>query len=239
MAGILSAFSGEFLASQKVSSVLITPLDDEGKIASPTTKGKIPGYGGSKVLQFWPATISTPVNPNWSNKSIPGAPLPLYQWISGGERPISFATVFSRDMDGEIGAEVEEDKYNVDIDAAIAWLNLLAASTYIDDVGGMTVAKAPPLLYLHFLGTELGYNDNKALPAKEAEGSGIDGPVGSGIHCILLSVDAERTNFFPSGRPKMCGIGLNFAQVMQIGNGVYPFGNSRMLELSSKYTRTI
>lgn len=225
MAGIVSAFTGDFIASHKVSEVLIVPLTEEGFIDNEK-------IGGMKVLQYWPEALSDGKGANWQSKDIPGANLPIYQWVSGGERQFSFTAVFTRDMDGEIGEDVKEDKHNVDIDAAVAWLRMLSANDYAP-VGDMIAAVAPPVLWLSFLGTALGYNEQ--IPA--TLGATIEKD--SGVYCILNQVDVERTNWFPSGRPKFATVALTFSEVMQIGAGIYPYGHDGFRERANKYTRTL
>ena len=223
MAGLVSAFSGDMIASPKVAQVLIVPLDQEGKIAHDSE------FGGKKILQYWPESLSDSKGANWQSKDIPGAPLPIYQWVNGGERPLSFTATFSRDMDGEIGVDVDEDKHNVDIDAAIAWLRMLSSNDYQKD-GDMEAAVAPPTLWLSFMGMALGYNDSASVPKIST--------YDSGVYVILNSVEVERTDWFPSGRPRFATVSLSFFETMQIGAGVYPYGRSGMKALSDKYTRT-
>lgn len=221
MTGLIDAFTGDFKVSKKASEVIIAPLDRYGKIDS--------DLGGAKVLQYWPESLTDSENSNWQAKDIPGSPRPLYQWISGGERPLSFTTLFSRDMDGEIGVDFEEDKHNVDIDAAIAWLKLLKSSDY-EAVQDMNMAVAPPVLWLQFSGTKLGYNH----AAPQAGNYTLE----SGVYCILESVEPEYRSWFPSGTPRLASCALAFKEVIQVGSGVYPFGRDLLKWLASNYTRT-
>ena len=46
--------------------------------------------GDSQVFQYYPETISDTKAINYQQKEIFGASLPLYQFIAGGERLISF-----------------------------------------------------------------------------------------------------------------------------------------------------
>lgn len=52
-----------------------------------------------KILQYFPETITDNKAVNWVPKEIPGGSLPLYQWVSSGERQISFTAKFSCDVD--------------------------------------------------------------------------------------------------------------------------------------------
>jgi len=226
MAGLISAFTGDFIVSPKVAQVMIAPLDRDGKV-----DGEM---GGAKVLQYWPESLSESKSQNWQSKELPGLNNPLYQWVNGGERPFTFTAQFSRDMDGTIGNTVEEGKHDVDIDAAIAWLYLLSSSDY-EKTADMTVAVAPPVLYLVFMGTHLGYQNEGGAPVDNV--GSIDN-ASSGVHCILTEVSVERKNWFPSGAPRSADVSLTFNEVIQIGQNIIPYGRDRLKQLASKYTRT-
>jgi len=220
MAGPLSAFSGDFKLHKKVAELIIAPLDDEGKIDE--------DLGGARVLQFYPDSIEDSKSAEWQSRSIPGAPLPMYQWVSGSERSFSLTAVFTRDMNGEIGKDVEEDKYNVDIDAAIAWLRMLASNDYVEIGDAGLTAVAPPILWLHAVGTKMGYN----LVASQPQNT-----EGGGVHCILTEVGVTRSNWFQDGTVRKASVSLAFNEVMQIGQGIYPYGRSDFLDMASAYTR--
>jgi len=220
MAGPLSAFTGDYQLSPKTAGLIIAPLDDNGKIDE--------SLGGARMLQYFPESIEDNHSANWQSRSIPGSPLPLYQWVAGGERPISMSATFSRDMSGEIGKDVEEDKYNVDVDAAIAWLKLLVTQDFVDlgDVG-MT-AVSPPILWLHAVGTKLGYN---------TKASGALGANPEGVYCVLLEVGSARNNWFQNGQVRLASVSLSFAEVMQVGQLIYPYGRSDFLSMAAPYKR--
>jgi len=220
MAGPLSAFSGDYQLTQKRARLIIAPLDDNGKIDE--------SLGGARMLQYFPESVETSRSANWQSKEIPGAPLPLYQWVSGGERTFSMEAVFTRDMSGKIGEDVEEDKYNVDIDAAIAWLNVLSWNDYIEMGDAGPTAVAPPILFLHAEGTKLGYN---------SVASGALGANPEGVYCILTEVGEARDNWFNDGTVRKATVSLSFAEVMQVGQGIYPYGRSNFLSMADNYKR--
>jgi hypothetical protein len=227
MGGLLSAFTGTLETNPKVADVVIAPLDNAGQIDE--------SLGGARLLQYWPESLSDDKSANWQSKDIPGAPVPLYQWISGGERPLSFTTVFSRDMNGTIGKDIDEDKHNVDIDAAIAWLRMLSMNDY-GQVGDMEQAAiAPPTLWMMFSGMDIGYNQraNKALGALWYD----DWSNSTGVYCYLTEVSAERTNWFRDGQTRLTTVSLNFVETIQVGGGIYPYGRSDFYAMTKRYTR--
>ena len=227
MGGPLSAFTGDYTLDSKVANLLIAPLDDNGKIDE--------SLGGAKILQYFPDSIEDSRSANWQPREIMGSPLPLYQWVSGSERIISFTARFTRDMTGQIGVDTDEDKYNVDIDAAIAWLHMLSWNDYVEVGDSGPVATAPPILWLHAqgkddtTGTQLGYN----LIATENLGQKNT----QGVYCVLTEVGVTRENWFQDGNTRMATVSLSFAEVMQVGQGVFPYGRSAFLSLTEKYTR--
>jgi hypothetical protein len=164
-----------------------------------------------------------------------GSPLPLYQWVNGSERSISFTTVFSRDMSGDIGVDVEEDKFNVDVDAAIAWLRMLSHNDY-GQIGSVSdAALPPPVLWICGLGTSpksgmrFGYNSQVKAPYVNN--------AASGVYCLMTECGAERTNWFQDGTTRYADVSLSFVETMQIGKGIYQYGRSDFLSMSQKYNR--
>jgi hypothetical protein len=223
--GNFGGMEGPFVSFQKPAEFVIMPLDDEGHEDSK--------LGGKKTLQYWPDTIDTSQSANWQSKEVPGSPLPLQQWVNGSEHTVSFTAVFSRDMDGKIGSgnEVPEDKFNVDIEAAIAWLRMLSTNGY-RKTGDGVVAVAPPTLWIYLPKLSLGAN----WAAFNAVGG--DTPVpSSGLYCRLTEVGASRTNWFQSGTTRFASISLSFMETMQIGGNIYPYSRDDFLTLANKYTR--
>jgi hypothetical protein len=220
MAGLVPILASSFKLHSKVAEVVIMPLNDFGK--------EDLSLGGKKVLQYWPESIEDSKAPNWQNRDIPGAPLPLYQWVSGGERMFSFTAVFSRDMNGEIGHDVEESKFDVDVDAAIAWLRLLSFNDY-QDVGDVKdAAIAPPVLWLWFNKTKLNYNKKISSSLDHSE---------DGVYCIMTEVSVTRSNWFQDGTVKLASVSLGFAEVMQVGYDIYPYGRSDFRRMAEGYNR--
>ena len=224
MGNILSLFSGTHEISSKVAEVIIAPLDDEGAIDS--------DLGGEKILQYWPESVDEDVSANWQERNTPGSPVPLLQWVSGSGRNFSFETVFTRDMNGEIGSDVEEDKFNVDVDAAIAWLRMLCLNDY-KNVGDVKyAASAPPVLWVLFRGTAMGYNTTAA------KSLGTGGSNENGIYCVMTQMSTSRKNWFQDGQQRTASVSLSFSEVIQVGQGIYPYGRTQLKSFANKYTRT-
>lgn len=89
MPGIASL--GQSLLSrlgERKSVAALFEYDDQDKI---TAKGI--------QFQYFPETITDTKAVNYQTRDIPGGSLPLYQWISSGERILSFLAFFSADVD--------------------------------------------------------------------------------------------------------------------------------------------
>jgi hypothetical protein len=231
MAGLVSAFSGSFDTDHKVAQFVIAPLTNEGQIDTEL---------GAKVLQYWPESISDGKSAEWQSRTVPGLPVPLYQWVAGGERSLSFDAAFSRDMKGQVGVDIDEDKHNVDIDAAIAWLRLMVHNDYgqVGDV--QNAAIAPPVLWMCGLGTsqesgmKMGYNTTVDLGVPNELGT-----TSPGVYVHMMECGAERKNWFNDGTTRYSAVSLSFSETIQIAGGLYPYGRSDFVSLANGYTRMV
>jgi hypothetical protein len=221
MTGLISALTGSGQSTRKSAKVILAPLDQEAQIDN--------SLGGAKALQFFPESLGWSKTQNWQPKESPGLNNPLYQWINGSERPFNFTVNFSRDMHGVIGGDIEEDKYNVDINSAIAWLQLLSHSTY-EKKSDMTVAVAPPVVWMHFVGTHLSWLESfKNLVSDEN---------GSGVYCIITEVAPEITKWFNPGTPKKAEVSITAVETIQYGGNVHAYGREGLLKMSENYRRS-
>ena len=188
MASLLSLASaimnGSSFMSKGAEHVYIIPVD--------TALGS-PDYTEGRAIQYWPAELSDNHSPSYTNKAIPGGNLPLYQWVSGGERQISFTATFSRDTSVEITSLIE-DKHNVDVTGAIKWLRSLCETTYTQ---GVQFADPPPLLYLVFPNNQLGVVSEDYLLT------------------FMSQCDVSRKKWFPDGKLRLADVNLAFVEVVQ------------------------
>jgi hypothetical protein len=189
------------------------------------------GEGGSMVLQYFPETVSDSKAVNYQQKEIFGGSLPLYQWISGGERLISFTATFTCDVDLLDPNSYEnrenlfqrlknagEARRNVDIRAAIVWLRGYILPTYLESTtdtqnentkGGHALTIAPRKLLLSMPGTGIGL------------AGGDDGQSGQdSIPALMTQCEVSHEAFFPSGLPRITTVQLAFAQIGQLKGAV-------------------
>ena len=226
MSSPFAGMSGPFMTTQKPAEFVIMPIDDDGSEDS--------SIGGKRILQYWPPNVDSSDSANWQTQEAFGAPLPFHQWVNGSEHTVNITATFSRDMDGEIKTEVEEDKFNVDIEAAIAWLRMLKTNSYrqIADIGKVSVA--PPVLWIYMPGVVLSVNTRAAQgfgQASVAQGQE------SGMYCLLTEVGVNRENWFQSGRTRYANVSLSFTETMQIGGEIFPFSQSDFVAFADRYKR--
>ena len=172
--------------------------------------------GGVVAFQYFPERISDSRAPNYAQKEIPGGSHPLYQFVSGGERVLSFDAVFANDRSGDGGmggliggvlgflggAKASNDgginnnnrKDVVDIAAAIDTLRSFTYPTY-----EASVSKPPPLIEFY-------------LP-----GSGITAADGNkdSIIGILGRCDVAYEAFHRNGVPRIAVVSLEIREVVQ------------------------
>lgn len=186
------------------------------KLLPPDDAPDLPGF----ALQYFPEAISDTKQVNYVQKAIPGGNLPLYQWINGGERTISFTAAFSSDVDLSLhdGRTYEALKgqelldRNVNVAAAILWLRSFMMPTYDEKTARPL---PPPRASLSIPGSAIGYtggvNKWDDSPHK--------------IRCVMTQCDVEYKAFFPSGTPRLASVSLSFGQIAQYPGAVVFPGN--------------
>lgn len=219
----ISRVVGSSKAPKSVRAYII-PISNE--------TGNMEDESSIRCFQYFPETISDSRQSNWTPKDIPGLSHPLYQWVSGGPREISFTAIFSRDTDVNINvssASVTDrfvgatDLYsdsntvqsgqidnfrNVDIPGAVAWLRQFTYPIYINNGTPVDRALPPKRLVLVMPGVRLNHS-NPGFGASE-------------VPCIMTQCDVTYEAFFPSGTPRLAKVALTFAEVIQIQNTIKP-----------------
>ncbi len=163
------------------------------------------------VFQYWPASLQDDYQVEYAEHNIPGGTHPLYQWVGGRGRTISFQAVFTSEINtthATLGARVPAHftpsrQYTVDIAAAVQKIQAWMRPKYGD--GGTKGETSPPkMLKLAFPGTKLG-----------GQGSGSDV-----INVILRNAPVTYEGWFPNGQPRYVVIDLTFSEIVQSGGGV-------------------
>jgi len=194
-------------------------------------------------FQYFPETFSDSKAVNYQTKEVPGGSLPIYQWISSGERSISFTAVFSSDVDLLAGeppivtdattptAIVERLKNlgaagrNADIRKAIVWLREYLLPKYVGDK-----THAPNKVRLYIPGSGIG-----------AAGGDPDVLVSpDGVTCVMTQCEVSYESFFPSGLPRLVTVSIGLAQTAQ-ANGIvrFPRRSNELRSYGAGYTKDV
>lgn len=220
MAGLGSLVSGiKNVSDRRRADVYLMELDSDGQ-----TKD-----GTDRRFQYFPETVSDSKAINYAAKEIPGASLPLYQWVNSGARTITFTAIFTTDVDfiGDSDKSAEAIKNmkdrlkasgvegeNVYIPGAITWLRryMLPRYSSTESTGvGTPLVQPPPTLILGF---------PKAAHFERAGGTHIISDAGA-FPVIMTSCDVSYEAFFPSGTPRIATVSLSFAEIAQVGGSVF------------------
>lgn len=177
-------------------------------------------------FQYFPASINDNYATTYSAQQIPGGSLPIYQWVSGGPRTISFEAIFTCDVDllarsGEQGKflntrldQLGQRNRNVDIRSALLWLRRFMLPRYTSGEAGPTAALtyAPRKLQLILpnsgIGVLAGLKDHEGHILKDS------------VFCHMTNCDITYQMFHPTGLPKIVKVNLAFDQVAQLQGDV-------------------
>lgn len=223
MAGLTSLLSSSLKnkLNERKKSVLLYKTDAAGILQ----------LSSGFRFQYFPETLTDTKAINYSPREALGGNLPIYQWINGGERSISFTALFTTDLEPGEGSTDEVEQYthlqnldskglglrNVDIKGALAYLRSCMMPTYETDK-----VIAPPVLLLEIPGSGIGVYGGHSSPNDTKLDS---------VWCLMTQCDVEFRQFFPqSGLPRIAVATLAFAQVGQAAGGIEFPGLSPILD---------
>jgi len=181
----------------------IDPMQDRAK-ARAISGGSI--SGDVFVFQYWPTQVQDATQVEYATKIIPGGSHPLYQWIGGSGRTISFEAIFTSEVEDTTQTELfsngsntgltllPSSRYTVNVAAAINKIQSYQYPTYNN---GST--DPPPKLRLVFPGSRLGRR-----------------PGSDDILCFLKSLRVTTESCFPSGAPRVATVALEFVETVQL-----------------------
>lgn len=179
--------------------------------------------GSPLAFQYFPDTLTDSKAVNYQQKEIPGASLPLYQWVASGERLISFTATFTSDVDIIDMPDAREGQFarrNPDIRAAVLWLRRHVVPRYTSvrssAVDGTPVTRsrtwAPRKLRLYIPNSGIGLGGGGRSAADVSDDA---------ITSVMTQCEVTYNGFFPSGLPQNVDIQLSFAQVPQYAGYVF------------------
>jgi len=181
------------------------------------------------VFQFWPSQVTDNYTPNYATKQIPGASHPLYQWVSGSGRDISFTANFV--------SEVREDSLTIQGASNKSFSSRIAAS----GAGAITrgalalgAAFLPSSRYTVNVAGALASLQQYLYPSygEQTANKGVTKPPkklilvlpntklgraedADGVLCILKSANVTMESWFPSGELRAASVALQFAEIVQ------------------------
>jgi len=171
-------------------------------------------------FQYWPSTLSDDYQVNYAEHQIPGGSHPLYQWVGGQGRTISFDAIFTAEINDNANDNpatgfftqkaskianslVPSAVYTVDIAAALDRIRSWMMPNY-GQGGALGATSPPPILNLVFPGTRLGGGGASASDS---------------IEVILRSAPITYESWYPTGRPRLATVSLTFSEVVQTTGG--------------------
>lgn len=158
-------------------------------------------------FQFWPESLSDSYQSEYAEHIIPGGTHPLYQWVAGTGRTISFQAVFVSEVNtthltlGRIAPpEITPSRlYTVDVDAALNRLRSWQRPEYPDGAPGGLITP-PARLAL-------------GMPNTKLNGAG-----GDTVDVILREANITIESWFPNGQTRVATVDLAFNEIVQHGS---------------------
>lgn len=168
------------------------------------TEARAAIIGARLDFQYWPESLQDDYQVEYAEHMIPGGSHPLYQWVGGRGRTISFQAVFTSEVNTEhllLGnvAPVQltpSSIYTVNIDGALnllrGWMRPLYGTS-----GDADGSAAPPKKLV------------LALPKTRLNGTTVP------MNVILRSCPITYEAWFPDGQPRVATVDLTFSEIVQ------------------------
>ena len=193
--------------------------------------------GEKRYFQYFPESITDAKQTNYDNKNITSLSHPIYQWISGGERIVSFTAIFTRDEAptkaetsylanaraaaattntivgefadvGDVGKKFSDPR-NVDIPSAVAWLRSFQYPWYASNYNGVGPRQHPKPPRKLLLG----------VPGVRLNYGDLSN-ISTELCCIMTQCEPSYEGFFSDGSPRIARVQLQFAETIQRGGRV-------------------
>lgn len=240
----LSSVIGGASSEVKKSLCGIYEISDPAKAASTDS---------FRSFQYFPESINESRSVPYASKEPLGGSHPIYQWVSPGERKISFKAVFSSDSPLTSNNEVaNQDVGSMAVRAASAFSNFKKNPVTTLMAGGSPQKDSQ---YNVHIASALAWLKSKTYPTYSAKGRASPPPVlvlilqNSGINfgqqiagysdfnsvtCLMESISIDYQAFFPSGEPRYVEVSLSFVETIQVGSKWGYVDRSSMTDAWSK-----
>lgn len=204
--------------NKKIAKVVMAELKPDGTVSTPVVQ-----------FQYYPESISDSRGVSLQEKDVVGGSHPIYQWVHGSPREISFDALFTADLAKDptnllqglsnivgsvkspaqalTGAAMgvlnsqKASPWDQDIRSQIAWLRAKTYPLY----EGKKPVQAPPKLLLHF--------PNSGITSFVSKTWTTDV-----VTCIMTQCNVNYEAFFRNGMPRIATVSLSFTEIIQVGN---------------------
>lgn len=220
--------------NEQIASAILGELDTNDDTAVP--KYQIP-------FQYFPETIQDSRSVEYVSKVPVGSSHPIYQWVGGSPRSISFQAVLTADLQppSKIPSSSTQDNFAKaaskleSFGAAVSSVIKSPAGAF----GGLIQNKAGTDIdrkYNIDIGAYIAWLRAKTYPVYSAKyiappklvlylpNSGIVGAKVAGlsirdsIFCIMTNCNVTYEAFFHNGAPRIAVVDLEFVEIIQVGN---------------------
>ena len=255
----------DYVATPGQRVAYLFPEFDASGVQNPITRAANGGIQPRQVnndvfiFQFWPSQITDNYTPNYATKSIPGGSHPLYQWVSGNGREISFTANFVTELREDVYNPNLTQDFNERIASQAAGSIVGESAGGINPLGSLTPALLPSSRYKVNVAAALAALQQYLYPTYEDGVNEVGvtkppkklvlvlpgtklgrGDAADGILCILKAANVTMESFFPSGELRAATVALTFAEVVQMttaggGSQIKYIGAEAYTDLANKY----
>lgn len=161
-------------------------------------------------FQYWPGSLQDDYQVEYAEHSIPGGSHPLYQWVAGRGRTISFEAIFTSEL---------QDPTNGALAVATAvGTSLLPSSDFTVNVSAALAKIRSWMMPLYKSGGRLGDTEPPQILTLAFPGTNLGGTTDM-IQVILRSAPITIESWFPSGQIRVATVTLTFNEIVQSSGG--------------------
>lgn len=217
----------DFLVSDAPQSVYLFPTPTGGLNSSPIPlPGQDIGQRAPLYFQYWPQSLTDDYQVEYAEHAIPGGSHPLYQWVGGRGRTLSFEAVFTAEINTKRGGTFAPGGVAGPASAAGAVANavansLIPSSIYTVDVAAALARLRAWMMPQYGAGGRLGQTDPPKILTLVFPNSKIGGKgrLSDAVTVILRSAPITYESWFPDGTPRVATVALTFNEIVQTPSG--------------------
>jgi len=207
------------LAPQGPQSVYLFPTPTGGINRPPSFIAQ----SETLFFQYWPQSLNDDYQVNYAEHAIPGGSHPLYQWVGGQGRTITFEAVFTSEINTDRFGTFAAGAGGVTGRSSVAnavGTSLLPSSLYTVDVAAALAKIRSWMMPSYGAGGRLGETDPPKMLTLVFPKTGLGGSGSADmITVILRSAPITYESWFPDGQPRVATVNLTFNEVVQTASG--------------------